>query len=469
MVHLDAVLRGGDATQAVARFHWDPIACGRWMTRRFGGAVGVAKPWAGRRAEPYAYFISGADNARAVFDAWDDLRPTGLWPVKAPRRTVHERLRFNFLCLAGQRHGHYARQISAPFRRDAVDAEFARQRRLVRRELRRLQAGAPLDLSEVCRRIATICVFDAVFGERDAERALRIGELLQSYHEQNWSRAAILLPARIPGSPYARVLATAERVKEEVGAWLDEGAEGDPERSLRAALAQLRDEDGRPISREFAIANLCTIAWAAFDTPWLALLWTLTHLGRNPDASAALREALQSQDAFDDASVKTLAGVSYLNGAIYEALRLSPPAPFIGLRAARDTAVGGVDLRRGATLFLSVYETHRDPRAYRDPEAFRPERWPDKAPNAYSFIAFSGGVRRCPGYSYSLMFLRMALTEIYRRFDLEFLTDEEIRTRAAPTLAPLEPVTCWLMARARAGEPAREREAATRADYQRVA
>ena len=444
----DATLTGFDAALAVARFHLDPLRCGSRLRRRHGGAVVIAPPWRARGAGPPVIVLLTAEGARGAFDVWDDLRPTGLWPVRAPQRTIHERLRFNFLCLAGDAHRHYSRQVADPLRRDVAERSFPRQRALIARELAAF-GGPAIDLRETTRRIATICVFDALFGETDAERAMRIGTLLNDYHELNWSLAAIALPARIPGAPYARVLRTAEAVHREVGIWMERGAGGG---SIRSALAGLRDPDGGPAARDFAVASLCTIAWAAFDTPWLALFWALVALAARPELQERLRAEMRAIGAPGDAPIAALARAPLLNGVIYEALRLYPPAPYIGLRAVRVTAIGGAPVPEGATLFLNIHEIHRDPALYPDPGVFRPERWPPgKAPGAHALLSFSGGARRCPGYAYSMMFLRLALSEICGRFALDRAGARAPRRRVAPTLAPIGPAPCRIRPAPRRG------------------
>ena len=78
-------------------------------------------------------------------------------------------------------------------------------------------------------------------------------------------------------------------------------------------------------------------------------------------------------------------------------------APFVPARAGRiraDAVVGGIRLRPGDRIVLDVPGTHRDAAAWRDPEAFDPERFAGGDPDPFVFVPQGGGDtetgHRCP-------------------------------------------------------------------------
>src|SRR5690606_4497602 len=72
------------------------------------------------------------------------------------------------------------------------------------------------------------------------------------------------------------------------------------------------------------------------------------------------------------ADVKSLV---YLDKVISEGLRLRPSAWAVGREVVAPFERGGVRFEQGAQLMCSQWAMHRDPRFYRNPEAFVPERW----------------------------------------------------------------------------------------------
>jgi cytochrome P450 len=61
---------------------------------------------------------------------------------------------------------------------------------------------------------------------------------------------------------------------------------------------------------------------------------------------------------------------------VKEAIRLFPPAPVHGREAINEIYLGdGHILPKEATIIMSVYNVHRDPTHFPDPEMFDPERF----------------------------------------------------------------------------------------------
>jgi len=89
----------------------------------------------------------------------------------------------------------------------------------------------------------------------------------------------------------------------------------------------------------------------------------------------------------------------------YETLRMFPPAPFIPKIAAQDTTLTVSNVDGGRTTFpvpsgteidIHVAGLHYNPRYWKEPHRFMPERflgdWPKDA-----FLPFSQGARACLG------------------------------------------------------------------------
>ena len=111
---------------------------------------------------------------------------------------------------------------------------------------------------------------------------------------------------------------------------------------------------------------------------------------------------------------------------------------------ANETFANNSVVPEETQLFVHTYSIHRDPRNFSNPEAFLPERWlehgspdpsiivgehplnavPDKRSsfpqhNTSAFMPFSHGPRMCVGKNLALMEMRMLVTWILSRFDLQ--------------------------------------------------
>ncbi len=78
-----------------------------------------------------------------------------------------------------------------------------------------------------------------------------------------------------------------------------------------------------------------------------------------------------------------------------------------------------------------------DPELYApDPEAFRPERFLEGAPEPYTWVPFGGGVRRCIGAAFAQLEMQVVIATILSRAVLRAPRprDEKMRFRGVTVL-----------------------------------
>ena len=81
------------------------------------------------------------------------------------------------------------------------------------------------------------------------------------------------------------------------------------------------------------------------------------------------------------------------------------------------------EIPAGRPVAISILRLHYREDVYRDPLAFRPERWLGRKPGTYEWIPLAGGTRHCPGAALSMTEMR----EIGQWLDLEADRDEPER------------------------------------------
>ncbi len=150
---------------------------------------------------------------------------------------------------------------------------------------------------------------------------------------------------------------------------------------------------------------------AGYDTTAHTLAWLLGHVAQQPELLAAERHP----------------------SVVNEVLRLYPAGWVGSRRCTADVEFAGHIIRRGTLVLYSPYLTHRDPRLWTDPLAFRPERFADRVP-AWGFIPFAAGERTCLGRSFAQLVLGTVL-DVMAGADLGFIAGD-MRPRAGITLAP---------------------------------
>lgn len=163
-------------------------------------------------------------------------------------------------------------------------------------------------------------------------------------------------------------------------------------------------EDGSRMSDEQARDEAMTLLLAGHETTSNALTWTWYLLSQHPEVEAKLHAELDRELAGRSPSFEDLACLTYTEMVFAEVLRLYPPAWRIGRRVIADYEIGGYVIPSGSLVFLSQYVTHRDPRFFRDPSRFDPERWMAERRDAlpqFAYFPFGGGARRCIGEGFA--------------------------------------------------------------------
>lgn len=426
-----ALLRGIPAWRTVLAYAADPVACFERMAAEHGPVVRLARSRLGWRGD--ALLLVGPEHNREVLLATDRLRPTGIWPVRAPAGSAQANLRANYLTLHGEEHASFARATAAVTERAAVRLHHDAVRRIAAAELERWRPGTEADVHALSRDLAQHYAFALIFGEADAARRAEFGSLIADYHASNWSWTARLLRLDWPGMPYRRVLRQAERLQDFVLRWGTgcphaDGRSDADSRNVRVALACMGNAS--PLR---TAAHLAGFGLASYETTAATLTWALVLLATHPAAQEALLAELAAAGPVDAMTPEALAALPLLDGVIRETLRLVAPVPFLGFRTVREAEFGAQALPPGALVFISPHLTHRLPALWEAPRRFRPERWRGARPGPWDYLPFAGGPRRCPGYLFAENNLRVALATIVPRLKLS-LTDAPVdRAYAAIT------------------------------------
>jgi len=216
---------------------------------------------------------------------------------------------------------------------------------------------------------------------------------------------------------------------------------------LLAMLLDLR-EDGAPLSDAHLRDEIATLLLAGHDTTAYALTWTLYLLGRNPTAHERAIEEIRSVLGDELPTAADLDDLPFLAQVVHESLRLYPPSWGLARVPVRDDQVGGHTLPAGAMVLMSPYVLHRHWAYWKDPEAFRPERFTDEAVRSPAYLPFGAGPRTCLGQHFATLELRLVLATILRRARVELLDQRTVHVRAGITLQPARPVMARVHARA---------------------
>ncbi len=193
-----------------------------------------------------------------------------------------------------------------------------------------------------------------------------------------------------------------------------------------------------------------TLLLAGHETTAVALAWTWWLLARHPQVQARVHAEIDAAIGTRAPRFDDLAALPYLRDVVAESLRLYPPAWAVGRRAIEPVALGTWQIARGALLVASQYAVQRDPQWWRDPDAFRPERWSNGETATlpkFAYFPFGGGTRVCIGEAFAWTELVLVIAAIARRFRFVDTGDGEPGIAPSVTLRPGRPIALAAIAR----------------------
>jgi cytochrome P450 len=128
---------------------------------------------------------------------------------------------------------------------------------------------------------------------------------------------------------------------------------------------------------------------------------------------------------------------------VAESMRLRPPAWILGRRVIRPMRLGDWDVPAGSVLLAAQIVTHRNPRLWKEPDAFRPERWSNGETAAlpkFAYFPFGGGNRICIGEGFAWTEAVLVLATLARRVRFRGLNPGRVPLDPLVTLRPGRPI-----------------------------
>jgi sterol 14-demethylase len=114
-----------------------------------------------------------------------------------------------------------------------------------------------------------------------------------------------------------------------------------------------------------------------------------------------------------------------MENCLKEAERLYPPLVMLMRKTLRPFEVDGVVIPAGDLVMVSPAVSHRQPKVFRNPDAFDPERFAspreEDRETPYSLIGFGGGKHRCIGMAFAHQQIKVIWGILLQRFDFDLV------------------------------------------------
>jgi cytochrome P450 family 135 len=335
------------------------------------------------------------------------------------------------LLLDGPEHLRHRRLMSPPFHGRAMLDWIETMREATDAEIDGWPVGEPFSIHASMQSLTLRVIVRAVFGYEGSASGEELSVALRDMVEPLGSRSGLMLAAALVRgrgrSSSAQRFEARKKVVDQLLYAEITRRRADPELAARedifSTLLLAQDQSGERLTDGEVRDELLTLLLAGHETTAAGLAWTFDLLLHEPRVMA---RASEREDAYLDAVVK-------------ESLRIRPVIQGVG-RVVRERPfeLGGYEIPVGVEINPSIRTMHRRGDLFGEPARFLPERFQsDDPPDTYTWIPFGGGTRRCLGASFATTEMRVVLSRILERCQLEAADAKQAKPQLrAITLAP---------------------------------
>lgn len=320
----------------------------------------------------------------------------------------------------GEVHRQQRRAVQPSFRGSTVEALIPAIEHATTAMTASWRDGQAVEIESTMTGLSLLVIARLLFGEQaGAETDASLQHAMEQFADSMAKRfRSMPLPDWLPTARHRAERAAIDVLDRAISSRLDDPPRDGLVAELLAtglAHAQIRDQ-------------IATLYFAGHETTAKWLTWTLWLIARDAELGERLRE-----DPDD----------SLLDRVLRESLRLYPPTWLFDRGAVTELELGGHSIPAGATLYLSPWVSHRDPRFFDAPDQFRPERFVDgfeaSLPRG-AYYPFGFGPRNCVGRRLAELNARVALRSLLLRW--RFCVDPSVSVRPLPaaTLRPTDPL-----------------------------
>ena len=204
----------------------------------------------------------------------------------------------------------------------------------------------------------------------------------------------------------------------------------------------------RVVTDEVIIHQFVLLFIGGTDSTSHLLALAMYYLARNPDMRARMEKELNEvwPEGFP-VDISILNKLEYMHAFLKEVLRVGPPFTImLPRKAQRKHKLVDINMPEGTYVALHFFAAHVNPKYYKNPEKFDPDRFLRKDPEEgfhkepFAFMGFSAGPRNCVGQHFAMMEAKIFLGKMLRRFEFKLPADYKLEMFQAEFYEPRHPL-----------------------------
>ncbi|MEI1277218.1 cytochrome P450 [Leptospira venezuelensis] len=213
-----------------------------------------------------------------------------------------------------------------------------------------------------------------------------------------------------------------------------------PSNDLISMLLEVRDEEtGETMSESQVRDEAITLLLAGHETTANALSWGFYLLSKHPEICEKVREEANRVLGNKTPTLEDVQKLTYTRKVLDEVLRLYPPAWVIERTAMGPDNIGGYDVETGTNISICIFNIHRNPDFWENPDKFDPDRFDEERSvdrPKYAYLPFGGGPRICIGNIFALTEATLILAMLVKNYKFQTDPNHPVVMEPLVTLRP---------------------------------
>nr|UEN71144.1 cytochrome P450 4AV17 [Meteorus pulchricornis] len=162
---------------------------------------------------------------------------------------------------------------------------------------------------------------------------------------------------------------------------------------------------------------------AGLESSAVTMAFALYEMARHPEVQQRVRAEIHECLKDRELTYDTINSMKYLMQVINETMRFYPPAPIIDRMASQDYKIpdSNVTIPKGTIVHTPLPGVHMDPKNFRDPEKFDPDRFSDERKHEIqpcTFMPFGEGPRICIGLRVGMLQSATGIVRILNNYEI---------------------------------------------------
>lgn len=169
----------------------------------------------------------------------------------------------------------------------------------------------------------------------------------------------------------------------------------------------------------------------------LSLFWFT--MGKHPKYLTKMENEIRSLPKDYEFSERFYNDFPITSSVIFESMRLYPAAFSIWRKSKIECEINGYVIPKGKSICISLFNIHRNPKFWDNPDDFIPERFnysESKERPKHYFMPFGWGGRKCIGDHYAVMIIFLTVIKIIKNYNVSVIKSNKLEVKPLAIICP---------------------------------